>query len=249
MTIEDIKIVNNASGNHGALGMHLYGVEHVIIDGVDIDIFGTDINGDNNAITLFGSDDVLITNSLLRSRQADGVAVWHSINVDFRVDDQDVQAVKDNFGAVTGWAGGNFDLDTGADAIDLAMLRSNIGFMVPAPSAALPSSAGTQSLTLIGAIEAIPLTVDQDIPQASREEMRELGIEVMPQASTVHPVHDKLPPLLMSDDTQNNGSRLGAYRDVVDSVIADGQIVLPTRSFPLAVAIQTQIDHTGVLGH
>ena len=78
VVIKDLTVRNHANGNHGAGGIELYGVAHIVVDGCDIDISGRDINGDNDGIKLFGAREVEIRNSRIRSRQANAIAVRQS---------------------------------------------------------------------------------------------------------------------------------------------------------------------------
>ena len=80
--IENLTIRNSTDGNHGAPGINLFGVSHVVVRGCHVDISGRDINGDNNALQLFDADHVLIDQCRLRSRYANGVAAWATTNVD-----------------------------------------------------------------------------------------------------------------------------------------------------------------------
>lgn len=81
VVLKDLIVRNSADGNHGAGGIELYGVRHLVVDGCDIDISGRDINGDNDAIKIFGARDVLITGCRLRSREANGVMAWQASDV------------------------------------------------------------------------------------------------------------------------------------------------------------------------
>ena len=81
VVISGLTLHNHADGNHGAGGIELYGVGHVLIDACDIDISGRDINGDNDGIKLFGSASVVVNNCRIRSRQANAIAVRSSSDV------------------------------------------------------------------------------------------------------------------------------------------------------------------------
>lgn len=74
-------IDNHTDGRHGAAGLELYGIAHVLIKDCDIDISGHDINGDNNGIAISRANDVVIDRCRIRSRQANGVLVRGSSDI------------------------------------------------------------------------------------------------------------------------------------------------------------------------
>jgi len=80
VVLENLTVKNSADGNHGAPGIGLFGVNHIVVRGCDVHIFGRDINGDNNAIRLFDADHVTVAGCRLHSRYANGIAAWATVD-------------------------------------------------------------------------------------------------------------------------------------------------------------------------
>ncbi len=78
VVLSGLDIHNAADGNHGAPGIDLMGVSHVLVADCQVHISGRDINGDNNAIRLLQCERTRVTRCRLHSRYANAVAAWNT---------------------------------------------------------------------------------------------------------------------------------------------------------------------------
>ena len=97
-----------------------------------------ELNGDTQ---LDGADLNYLIHTIIGTERGDA-------NLDFNVDEVDLSAVRSNFGLSSGWAGGNFDLNTIVDAADLALLRAHSDFS--AASQAAPEPSTLSLITMLG---------------------------------------------------------------------------------------------------